>query len=186
MKEAASTTVSSPVMDTPRRLSDPQQGVGVPGWPLSAYALCCRLPCHCRPLHNSRGDGPRYGIDAALVLADVVVVIDKAYFDDDGGHGRIAQDEESWPFLQPAVGQVEDGFDVGLNRMAQKQALCRMGDERFRAGGALVERVEVQGHEGVGLGVVGFTADGVQVSCCPNRTATPFRSKYPFTFWASS
>ena len=47
--------------------------------------------------------------------------------------------------------------------MAQKQALCRMGDERFRAGGALVERVEVQGHEGVGLGVVGFAADGVQV-----------------------
>lgn len=121
-----------------------------------------------------------------MVLADVVVVIDKAYFDDDGGHHRIAQDEEARPFLQPAVGQVEDGFDVGLNRMAQKQALCRMGDERFRAGGALVERVEVQGHEGVGLGIVGFTADGVQVSCCPNRTATPFRSKYPFTFWASS
>ena len=98
-----------------------------------------------------------------LVAAHVVVVVDEADFHYDGGHGRVAQDEEARPLFQSSVGQVEDGLDVGLDAVAQEQALGRIGNEGFRARGPLIEGIEMKGHEYVRFGGVGLSADSVQI-----------------------
>lgn len=125
------------------------------------------LAAHGRILYDACGDSPGGFVLMGLVAAHVVVVVDEADFHHDGGHGRVAQDEEARPLFQPPVGQVEDGLDVGLDAVAQEQALGRIGNEGFRARGPLIEGVEMKGHEYVRFGGVGLSADSVQIVGLP-------------------
>ena len=73
--------------------------------------LCCLGSLNLiRILHDACRDGPGRFVAVGVVAAPVEVVIDEADFDEDGGHDRISQDKESWPFFESPVGQVEDSF----------------------------------------------------------------------------
>lgn len=108
-----------------------------------------------------------------LVAAHVVVVVDEADFYHDSGHGRVAQDEEARPLFHPPVGQVEDGLDVGLDAVAQEQALGCIGNECFRARSPLIEGVEMKGASAA----LACPQTAYKSSDWPRTTATPFRSK---------
>ena len=63
-----------------------------------------------RVLYDARRDGPGRFVAVGVVAAPVKVVVDETDFDEDGRHDGIAQDEESRPFFESPVGQVEDSL----------------------------------------------------------------------------
>ena len=96
-----------------------------------------------------------------VVTAPVEVVVDEADFDEDGRHDGIAQDKESRPFLESPVGQIQDGFQIGLDAVPQHEAACGPGNERFRTTGPAVVGIEVNGYKEVTFGLIRLVADMV-------------------------
>ena len=94
-------------------------------------------------------------------------LLEEADFDEDGRHDGIAQDEESRPFLESPVGQIQDGFQVGLDAVPQHEAAGGPGNKRFRAAGPAVIGVEMNGYEEITFGLIGLVADTIEVIVLP-------------------
>ena len=74
-----------------------------------------------------------------------------------------AQDEEPWPFFEAPVREVQDGFQIGLDTVAQHEASRRARDQRFRPTGTAVEGIEMKGNKEVAVFTVGLITDGIEV-----------------------
>ena len=98
-----------------------------------------------------------------FIAAPVRVVINKADFDQDGGHHGAAQDEESRPFFEPSVGQIQDGLHIRLDTVPQHEAARRARDQRFRPAGTAVEGVKMKGNKEVTVFPVSLVTDGIEI-----------------------
>ena len=138
---------------------------GPDGPPVAGLRSSCRLSAlHLvRVLYDARRDGPGRFVAMGVVAAPVEVVVDETDFDEDGRHDGIAQDEESRPFLESPVGQIQDGFQIGLDAVPQHEAAGGPGNKRFRAAGPAVVGIEMNGYEEITFSLIGLVADMIKV-----------------------
>lgn len=92
-----------------------------------------------------------------------VVAVDEACLHEDGGHGGIAQDAETWMRLDAAIGVAavdgrETFYELALDAVGERFAVAAEGIAvGFRTSAAA--RVDVDGHEQVGGPAVGGVDD---------------------------